>query len=68
MTVVPGDAFFTVLAVLPADGGGEADLGALEVTLVSSSSEESPPARARSSASRSAILVVIDCWFRWVLY
>lgn len=60
MTVELGDPFFAVLAVLPADRGGEADLGALEVVLVSSSSEEPPPARARSSASRSAILVVID--------
>lgn len=43
------------VADVPADDGGEAGLAVLLVGLVDSSSEESPPARASNSASRSVM-------------
>lgn len=57
---LPGDASF----ILILDGKeGESCFVALAFGLVSSSSDESPPARASNSASRSAILTLVKIKF-----
>lgn len=66
------DEVFNVELTLPVDGSfilmldgeeGESCLVALAIGLVSSSSDESPPARASNSASRSAILTLAKVKF-----
>lgn len=50
--------------ILVVDGkDGESGVVALAFGLVSSSSDESPPARASNSASRSAILTLVEVKF-----
>lgn len=57
---LPVDASF----MLVLEGkGGESCLVALTFGMVSSSSDESPPARASNSASRSAILTLVKVKF-----